>query len=145
MTIFNPGGAYGQSAQGEYKAVSVINATTTAITKNKLVRISTGLTDGWKVAATVGLGATDAVGVLDSDLPASGNALAVTKGPHLIAVTSDATPSRLDLLVASSSTAGAVKTSTYAAAAETARGVVGICLSSTLDSSGTFVLAYITL
>ena len=141
MTIFNPAGAFGQTATPEYGTINVVNSTTTAITKNKVVRLSSGLTDGFKVDSSASLGATDVVGVLDADMTASGVGLAVTRGVHLVAVTSDATPVRGALLVTSSSTAGALKTSTYAAASEPAGAVVAIALSSTLDSSGTFISA----
>lgn len=142
MSISNPAGVFGQSAQiPDPWPIPVVNSTTTAITKNKFVGLSTGLTDGFKVESNAGLGRTDVVGILDADLPASGVANASKTGVHLVAVTSDATPVRGALLVTSSSTAGALKTSTYAAAAEPAGAVVAICLSSTLDSSGTFVSA----
>lgn len=142
MTITNPAGVFGQAASSyDPFPINVVNSTTTAITKNKFVRLSSGLTDGFKVDSAVGLGSSDVVGILDADLPASGVGLAVQRGVHLVAVTSDATPVRGALLVTSSSTAGALKTSTYAAAAEPAGAVVAICLSSTLDSSGTFVSA----
>lgn len=159
--ITNPGSAYGYGVNTGFRTVPMVNGSTSTMTANSVVAISSASAASPTlqkfVTPSLTLENPGLIGVLDKDCEVGAIGDIVVEGFHLIAVSSSAIPAIYDLLgsttVVSQSTASntpttaLVKTST---ATQLPARQIAICVSTALDSTvpsstnlAVFVPAYI--